>query len=265
MRLSASNLPGCIQKSNQLFYTTNSTYSSFVFGVLARLEAKEVLNISQPCCSGRVGLESPGLGRVGALRAVRRPVDGHGRRFGGTWTGTVRRATAVIRHLKLLSLYIAYGRALRVFRARRPVDGRCRRARPSKMQLKSLTERVGYPSHGTRKTGTTGTANSPRSTATQGRVGLGSLLRKVMSASNASKYERWLNQASEADGTHNLRHLPSPYRTIFLKPDSGSGKNGGPDPGPRGGSGRVGLGLGLEARPGTSLALKVATRLECDL
>ncbi|KAJ7488507.1 hypothetical protein B0H11DRAFT_2191922 [Mycena galericulata] len=78
-----------------------------------------------------------------------------------------------------------------------------------------------------------------------------------MSASNASKYERWLNQASEADGTHNLRHLPSPYRTIFLKPDSGSGKNGGPDPGPRGGSGRVGLGLGLEARPGTSLVQTV--------
>jgi hypothetical protein len=29
-------------------------------------------------------------------RAVRRPVDGHGRRFDGTWTGTVRHATAVI-------------------------------------------------------------------------------------------------------------------------------------------------------------------------
>ncbi|KAJ7506281.1 hypothetical protein B0H11DRAFT_2272400 [Mycena galericulata] len=30
------------------------------------------------------------------------------------------------------------------------------------MQSKSLTERVGYPSHGTRRTGTTGTARSPR-------------------------------------------------------------------------------------------------------
>ncbi|KAJ7246437.1 hypothetical protein C8J57DRAFT_1241486 [Mycena rebaudengoi] len=77
------------------------------------------------------------------------------------------------RQLKLLSLpvheicpakglYIAYDQVWRVFWTRRPVDGRFRRARPSKTQSKSATERVGYPSHGTRRTGVTGTAHSPK-------------------------------------------------------------------------------------------------------
>ncbi|KAJ7208143.1 hypothetical protein C8J57DRAFT_1257917 [Mycena rebaudengoi] len=59
-------------------------------------------------------------------------------------------------------LYIAYHRVWRVFCTRRPVDGRFRRERPSKTQLKSATGRVGYPSHGTRRTGATGTAHSPK-------------------------------------------------------------------------------------------------------
>ncbi|KAJ7501435.1 hypothetical protein B0H11DRAFT_1907890 [Mycena galericulata] len=69
--------------------------------------------------------------------AVRRPVDGHGRCFDGTWTGTVRHATAVISTIK--------------------TKDRFRRVRPSKMQSKSPMEWVGYPSHGTCRTGTTGT------------------------------------------------------------------------------------------------------------
>ncbi|KAJ6583992.1 hypothetical protein DFH09DRAFT_1275044 [Mycena vulgaris] len=94
-------------------------------------------------------------------RAVRRPVDGHGRRFDGTWTGTSVTRRPSFRQLKLLTVYIAYDRVWRVFWTRRPVDGRFRRARPSKTQSKSATERFGYPSHGTRRTGATGTAHSP--------------------------------------------------------------------------------------------------------
>ncbi|KAJ7495774.1 hypothetical protein B0H11DRAFT_2190345 [Mycena galericulata] len=60
------------------------------------------------------------------IRAVRRPVDGHGRRFDGTWTGTVRHATAVISTIKtiepvdpLTAVFDGHGRQKCSRRARR--------------------------------------------------------------------------------------------------------------------------------------------------
>ncbi|KAJ6477977.1 hypothetical protein DFH09DRAFT_1467591 [Mycena vulgaris] len=41
-------------------------------------------------------LPAPDASALPSRRAARRPVDGHGRRFDGSWTGTVRHATAVI-------------------------------------------------------------------------------------------------------------------------------------------------------------------------
>ncbi|KAJ7460274.1 hypothetical protein FB451DRAFT_1405514 [Mycena latifolia] len=54
----------------------------------------------------------------------------------------------------------------------------------------------------------------------------------------------------DGDGTHIVHSPPGPYRKNFLKPDSGSGENGGPDPGPRVGRVGPGPGLGLEPDPG---------------
>ncbi|KAJ7245482.1 hypothetical protein C8J57DRAFT_1476429 [Mycena rebaudengoi] len=94
-------------------------------------------------------------------------------------------------------LYIAYHQVWRVFCTRRPVDGRFRRERPSKTQLKSATGRVGYPSHGTRRTGATGTAHSP-----------------IIVASSIARTGAWRRRSTSQDnrsvdqerGGRNVRH-----------------------------------------------------------